>query len=386
MKYLAKRQRDLLLRFDRASSAVLTPFARGPLANQDPRRILVLELWGTGDVVLATAAIAGLRQLYAGAEITLLGKAYAATLLQNHPEIHRVIPYAFPWTRFHRKYRVSFSQWREMGALICRLRSERFDLAVDVRGDPRSNLLMKLVGARRRLGYGCNGGAVFLTDALEPDVHHPHRVDEWNKLLAYLGYRGPELGPRLHVSEDERGWARRFLGQHGISAARDRVVGVHLGAGNLVKRWGVREFAEIARWLQRQYGARLVIFPDPDGYGRDIEVPGALLLPTVSLREMMAVFSACQLLLCNDSGPMHIAAGLGVPVAAVFGPTDPALFRPWGEQHRVVIKDVCVHRPCWDRCVYPEPLCIRSVEVSDVIRHLTMLGAALGWNSKTVVL
>ncbi len=128
------------------------------------KKILVLELWGIGDVVLSTGALRQLKKNFQGAEIVLLAKEHAREILFNNWDVDRVITFNFPWTRFKGKYILWAWDWLGLIKLIRQLRRERFDLVIDARGDIRNNFLSFVIGGRKRVGYDWTGGGFFLTD------------------------------------------------------------------------------------------------------------------------------------------------------------------------------------------------------------------------------
>jgi heptosyltransferase-2 len=144
------------------------------------------------------------------------------------------------------------------------------------------------------------------------------------------------------------------------------MVAIHPGAGSAIREWGDDRFAEVARAVIDRFGAKVLWFVDP-GKPRPVP-PGLEVIPlSLPLGQLAAVLSRCRLLICNDSGPMHVAAALKVPVVAVFGPQRPEWFGPYGEGHRVVIRHDIWCRPCGDDCRWKEPHCLRLIPVEQVI-------------------
>jgi ADP-heptose:LPS heptosyltransferase len=119
------------------------------------------------------------------------------------------------------------------------------------------------------------------------------------------------------------------------------------------------------------------VFVDPDGTGASLPTRSPVAYVRSTLRALPALLARCELLLCNDSGPMHLAALLGVPVVAIFGPTEPAWFGPRGRDHRLVIRDDVACRPCFDRCAFAEPHCMTRIGVDDVVAAVDERLAAL---------
>lgn len=309
------------------------------------RNVLVLEPWFIGDLVLATPILRALREKFPEARITLLGKQHAVELLENSGLIDDIIVFDLPWTASGTttKYdprRYDPAQWK---ALADELRKRRFDLTLDARMDFRSNVVAFMTGASRRIGYGFGGGAFLLTDSVKATPNKNHRVVDWMTLMAPLSEPGQSnesaeslakrLPPLLRVSEEERSVAAATLTANGIESG-ETVVTIHAGAREVRRRWPLESFAKVAGTLKRQFGARTVLLLEPGAPEPAHGVFDATLRTT--LREMMAIIDRSSLFLCNDSGPMHIADALDVPVVAVFLTGNPAWHRPFRDFQRVV--------------------------------------------------
>jgi ADP-heptose:LPS heptosyltransferase len=324
----------------RSIDALMSPLrllqssARAP---QRIERILVLEPWLLGDVVIATAALRALRDLFPSAELTLLGKHHAAELLGGSGLVDDVIICDLPWTAKTAKYDPRRYDRNTLSALIRRLRDSKFDVTVDARMDLRSNLLTRATGAPIRVGYDFGGGSALLTRAVPADPNANHRVDDWLKLVEALKpyadrskanlelSRSAGYVPTLAVTEDEASLAEDWLATHGYTRSRP-LIAVHSGASDPRRRWPVESYSRIARALAERWHAELLFFPEP---GDETErLDGALASAKGTLRQMMALFSRCELVLCNDSGPMHVADALGVPVVAIFLTGNPRWHRP----------------------------------------------------------
>lgn len=368
-------------RIDAAGRALFPSDKRRPAADaDDPRRILVIELWHIGDVVLSTAMLGALRQKFPAAKITLLAKPHAQELLRGSGLADEIITFDFPWTAFTGKY----LPWRyrplKLLSVFRRLRRANFDLCIDCRMDLRSNIVAYLSGAKRRIGYDFGGGSFLLTDAVPatPDDHH--KVHDWLALLAPLGITNVEQHPRLAVTDDEMATAREWLRGEGILGKR--IVAIHPGARERVRRWDLSNFAAIAEHAEKQLGARVVVILDQEGYGRELATKTEAHPFSGSLRQMMAVIACSDVLVCNDSGPMHIAAALGTKVIAIFGPQRKEWYGPFGDGHRVVEQPDIACRPCFDSCIFAEPICLTRLDVAAAI---SALDDVLGGSSRASV-
>jgi len=332
-----------------------------------PKSFLVVEPWGIGDVVLSTALLRALRAGYPGASITLLAKSHARDLLANSGLVDEIIPFDFPWTAFSGKLSPSKYIPSEFRQLIRELRARDFDVSLDARRDIRSNAITYLAGARRRIGYDFGGGAHLLTDVLPSGNQNEHKVSDWLALLAPLGLKNQgSFAPSLTVTEAESAGARRRIAMLGLSTERP-IVGIHPGASNAVRRWNPERFAAVIDMLVEERGVQVLMFEEKDGDSREITPRHWVRRIKTDLRGFMSLVSQCDLLLCSDSGPMHIANALGVPVTALFGPQRREWYGPRGERDRVVQIDDMPCRPCFDACIFATPHCMEQITVSAVV-------------------
>lgn len=346
----------MLAAFDAVARPVAALALRPTKASGEVKSILVLELWHIGDVVLATAALQRLRDIFPLARLTLLAKPHAVELLEGSGLTDEIITFEFPWTAMSGKYRPGRYDRGAIAGIVKRLRNGSFDLSVDCRMDLRSNVLTRAARAARRAGYDFGGGGFLLTDAVPPGPADRHKVDDWMALLDQFsgssGNRDRLYEPRLSVSAEERSDANALLDSYGVERG-ETIVAIHAGGSYASKRWPAEAFAEVGRSLASEHGVRLLAFIDPDGSGSDMQLGGNAIFVRPTIREMMSLLTHCDLLLCNDSGPMHIATALGVPVVAVFRTGNPQAYgprgigntvvgrgAPWGQTTDIAIEDV----------------------------------------------
>lgn len=318
------------------------------------RKILIVELWGLGDLTFSTPL---LRQALSDAEVHLLGKPYAKELL--HPTFSGLnfIYYDAPWTAYRGKYRLWTWNWKELFRVVHRLRKLRFDAAISVRRDPRDHTLMWLSGARERYGFPRQGSEVLLTHPLARTRERQHKVEDWLDIGRAIGLPGIDSA-RPHLRSEG------YFSYHVdalFSRIRKPVITLHAGARIAVRRWPEAHFAQVIERLRQQFDFHLNLIPDPDGYGLGLQAYADSTIPHLSVRELVDVLGRSDLILCNDSGPGHIAACCERPVISIFGPSDPDWFRPWGESTRVITREICPWRPCFDYCLFPEPYCMTKL-------------------------
>ena len=324
--------------------------------STSPRpKLLVLEFWGLGDLTFATPLLRAAQERY---DITLVGKAHAAQLLQPSFPGVRFITFDAPWSAYRDKYALWRWPWNALFDLLRELANERFEAAVSVRSDPRDHLFMAMAGARTRFGFPRRGSACFLTHALSRSRPKQHKVEDWRDIGRALRLPGMDTaGPLL----DHPSYRQPAVDEMLSGVSGKPLICLHPGARIDVRRWPESSFADVIRRLRARFDFHLVLVPDPDGYGTTLMPLADAVLRPLTVPELVDMLGRADLLLCNDSGPGHIAAACGRPVIPIFGPTDPDWFRPWGDQHHIVIRDICPWRPCFDYCKFSEPYCMTKL-------------------------
>lgn len=332
-------------------------------------RIGVFAQWGIGDAVLSLPLIQGLKDAFPQADIDLIGKPWLADLFSGEPAVGGVKVLVPPWTKYAGKYRIWEPEWRTFARQLGALRREHYDLLVGLRFDVREVLQLRLLGGREIAAFGAAGGQHWVTwePGLDMDTYNTrHRADVAVEVLhAITGNRRSSV-PQLTVDESLKRGAMERLKAAGYAGGP--IVAVHGGAGHPVRRWGANRFSgALAHSLPND--AFLVIVADdaaPDGYGIRAPAGTKSMLWRGSLTELKGLLSVSDVLLCADSGAMHMAAACGCPVVALFGPQRTEWFGPLGEGHRVVQVEPMPCRPCFDACIYKRPLCMDSIREHDV--------------------
>lgn len=333
-----------------------------------PKSILVVEYWNLGDLAILLPFLKNLRGAYPEARISLLVNAGLASFLEGQGVVDEFIAVRVPWAQHFsrwKKYSPFSRHWISFIRTLRGLRQRRFDWVISGRMDVRDNFLMWLTEAPRRIGYGFGGGGFLLTDRVNPDLSRPHRTDVWLHLLRALGVETTAAAGRFQHSPESLIEAQSLLADLGIPEGAT-IVGVHPGARIATRRWGDERFAEVTKELLKDEDLHVLWFLEPNGTGG---APKLARCHEVRLdfELFLAALSLCNLLVCNDSGPMHLAGLLKVPVVAVFGSTNPTWFGPRGGNDRVVIHPEMWCRPCFDYCIFDQPYCLRAITPEQTI-------------------
>jgi len=325
------------------------------------RRILISRMKFIGDVVLTTPVIRSVRAAFPDAYIAYLGDAQAVTLLEQNPLLNEVIPFDFARPTIVEQPRVAWL-----------LRARKFDLAVDLFGNPRSALLTYLSGARVRVGLERKGRGRLYTIRVQDDARRKTAVEFHNQFLNAAGIMPTAFQPEIFLSESERQDAA-----HRLAGGAKTVVGFHPGATWPAKRWFPERFAELMLTLRKRMGARVILTAGP----RDGAVINAVLeragsgvtvFSGLPLRSLAALVSQCSAFVSNDAGPMHIAAAVGTPTIGLFGPGEEDIWFPYARAsgHTALRMPVSCH-PCHlDLCNRPGNdymECMKLLTVGDVL-------------------
>lgn len=348
-------------------ACALRPRSSAP--HREPERITVLAFWGIGDAVLLTPLLNSLRSRYPNCTIELIGKAFLRDIFLHDTCVDEITVYAPPWVAPTDKYRFLSPEYLRLIRWLARRRTAKNDWIVTTRGDIREHVLAAAIGGKRRFGYGLSGGGRLLTDvfpSLGPKERPMHFAECSLEVASLMGCPDGGDGPSLTLLAEERRQALDFLRDAGWQGERP-ILGVHIGAGSPIRRWPVERFQRVLEETRDEIGW-LVILGDPESNWRRLKAPQGTGHSAFSgpLREVLALLSHLNALLCNDGGIMHAAAALGVKVVAIFGPTSPERFRPYGDGHRMVQNDAIPCRPCLDNCLLDRPVCMEAVTVAQV--------------------
>ena len=339
------------------------------MAKGRVQQILVRGPNWLGDAVMCEPALRGLRRLFPQASITLLVKPSVAGLFESHPAVDRIFLYDDKG-----RHAGLAGKWRLAGEL----RQQDFDLAVLFQNAFEAALLTALAGIRRRYGYATDGRSLLLSEPVAThDRRTPiHQIEYYWDMLKPLGLTGRPGQPELFVSPDEEQSMAERLNHTGITTA-DVVIGINPGSTyGGAKRWLPDRFADSTERMchtlsdaGRRPAVVVIGAKGEEPLGREIAshltAPSAVLSGATTIRELMAVIKRCAVLITNDTGPMHIASALGVPVVGIFGPTDWRTTSPSGAEHALLRHPVdCA--PCMLRECPIDHRCMTGVTVDQV--------------------
>jgi ADP-heptose:LPS heptosyltransferase len=304
--------------------------------NARPEKILAIQFKYFGDAVLLTPALRALREYFPKGELHVLAPEEITPLFQHLPWLNRV------WPMPRRRGSAGFSQsW----PMIRALRRERFDRSVDFASNDRGAILSRFIGARHRLGWEERGGFLgrkfCYTDRIVPEPKSQHESVRLAQLLSAWQIPPPNsLEAEIRADSSLADAAQKIL-------PAERTVVCHVASSQLKKEWPLPHWAKLHH-LAAEAGFS-VVFTTARGEREQalmtelkMLAPDAVILPPVlELSLFLAVLARAGVFISGDTGPLHFAAGLGVPTISLFGPSSPAQWAPIGKRHQVLTGSSC---------------------------------------------
>jgi lipopolysaccharide heptosyltransferase II len=351
--------------------------------------ILIVLIAGIGDMVLGSASIRAVRNGYPDAEIHLLTSTEASTLAVNYEYIDYV--HTFPIRELRRDKKYLFDIFK----LICGLKKIRFDLVLNLYmvaslgGAIKMGLLFLCLSADAKIGHDDHGFGFFLTEKTPGDTFkNRHFADAMMDLARLAGGIPDDRGIEVFWDRQiEEKWTSLFRDDK-ISELELNIA-INPGGDRENRRWRPEHYAEVADRIMERFPARLFLLggPGEEAIAREIEEKmrhsTLNLSGQLSLNDLTYLISRFDLLITNDSGPMHIAAATGTPIVAIFGPENPMHLRPYTREalYRVVYKDISC-RPC-SKSSCEKPICLSEIMPDDVFNAcVELLGITRGIQSE----
>ncbi|MFB3883684.1 MAG: glycosyltransferase family 9 protein [Thermodesulfobacteriota bacterium] len=341
----------------------------------ESRKILILRLSAVGDVIRTLPAVKALKEYDPQSSITWVVEEPSKSLLESQPQIDEVI--LFPrrrWVEGIRSVRRIERTLAEMSRFISGLRGRNFDVVLDFHGILKSGLLSFLSGSPKRVGYDRRSTKEmnFLFSNVKVGLPK-ERISRFQRnlfLLRGVGLDVKKLEYRLHIPSEVRVEMESYFEARAASLRRP-LIAIHPGTSSKTsfKRWMADRYASLADRLVRELKATVLFtwgtneLAWAEGIRKKMKESSILSPRTDSLTQLGEVYRNCDLYIGGDTGPMHVASLVGIPVVVIYGPTDPIANEPFG-RHRKVREEVGCN-PCRNRSC-KKLTCLERVTVEDV--------------------
>lgn len=347
----------------------------GILITKKPVKILIIRLSAIGDVVHVLPALRLLRSHFPLSKIAWLVEDKASDVLTGHPDIDDVI--VFPrkkWQRTILKINKTFNTLSEINSFYKRLRREHYDLIIDFQGNLKSGIMNLITGSEKKVGFGkgyCRE-LNYLTTQYQafPPEKKMHRIDKNLFLLKELGIENGFQRPKLPVFKLDKKYISKFI-TTSINPCLPIII-IHPGTSKFgsYKQWPPSNYALLGDMILDTYEANVVFTWGPYEFGvvkeilKKMKHEATPACETRSIKQLIELIKRASLFIGGDTGPLHIASTLDIPVVGIYGPKDPEIYGPYNGKAIVIKKDVpcspCRKRTCGD------PICMSSLLPEDV--------------------
>ncbi len=293
-------------------------------------KILVIKFFGIGDVILSLPVLKNLREFFGDAEINFLTTLNCRDVLYGNPYINRVLT-------FNKGTDSSF-------CLLKNIRKQKYDLVIDLFCNPRTTLLTYYSGAKYRVGYDFPRRK-YAYNILVPASENLDKNHNLEINLIAIRTIGVPVKYReffISVQEPHTNLANEFFLQNKINSP---IIGILISGGWESKKYKVKDYIDLIYLIRRKYNTNFLLI-----WGTNEELNECkkiyeshkdycYIIPKLTLRYTAAMIKKCSLVVANDSGLLHLASAVGVPVLGIYGPTNPLQQGPYGDIHSVIVND-----------------------------------------------
>ncbi|MES2273710.1 MAG: lipopolysaccharide heptosyltransferase II [Chlamydiota bacterium] len=330
-----------------------------------PQNIIVRMPNWIGDLIMATPLLTDLRKAFPKASITAMCRTPLCELLKEDKAVDEV----FCFTKLSNP----FVRRQDFRNIISKIQAGKYDTGILLPNSFSSAWWFWLGKVERRIGFADQLRSLFLTDAVPfpKNREEQHLVLTYKALLKPLGISPSDTVPRLYVTQKEVEESKQLLYQRGFVPGQ-KLIGINPGAAyGTAKCWPPERYRALALELLQKSDAAIVFFGDTTTASVVKEICQGLperamnLAGITSLRELACLIKDCNVLITNDSGPMHIGAAFKTPIVALFGSTDERATGPYGQEAGVINKHVSCS-PCFKRVCPIDFRCMKQITVEEV--------------------
>ncbi len=295
------------------------------IKREEIRKILCIKPRGIGDIILSTIVLENLKTALPHSEIHYLTEEFAKRSVENNPFVSKIL---------------TFNKKDFVLSIIRKVRKERYDLVLDFWSNPKTAQITFLSGAKYRVGYEKRGRRYAYNFLGKNGTMGEHAAEDNLVLLKAIDV--PIISKKIiyQTTKEEKTLAVKFFSA--LNNQYQLIIGIIPSGGWESKRCDPVKWIEICTEIQKKYDVKILILWGPGDEKDAKEIinglkPTPILVPKLSFGELSALIESCDLIIANDSGPMHVSAAVGKPTLGIFGPTDPEAHRPFSDNSSYVI-------------------------------------------------
>ena len=348
------------------------------------KKILIIRLGAIGDVIRTLPALGVLRKRFPENHIAWAVEERSQSILVGHPQIDElIILKRDKWQNHILKFNTFYATIKEVYFFLVELKKKKFDLVLDFHGVIKSGIVSLSSGAKERVGFRrkftkefnflFNNHRIFLPE------ERLNRVERNFRLLNYLGVDGDVGDALFPLLPGDKLTIDNFF-QKFIDLNHGPIIVMHPGSSRNTwyKRWDSLKYAGLADKLIEHYKATIILTWGAEELTKVEEIAAimkndpVIACKTGNLRELAELIKRCDLYIGGDTAPMHIAAFSGIPVVAIFGPTDPVVNAPYGKNRHIIVRRDLPCSPCRNKeCLTRE--CMETISCDEVFRAAEIL-------------
>ena len=350
------------------------------LKQLNPSKILIINIFGIGDVLFTTPFIQHLKEIFPNASIDYIANRRVAPLLDNYSKINKVHVYERDeWVAVQKESYPAFI--KKFNEFVSSIKSEKYDLLFDFSMNQMFSFVSLFAGIKHRIGFNHKNRSPFLTYKYNLKAFDQQHVAQYYlELLNKLGIDAAFRKLEIDLAPNDQQWVEAFFQENGISEQKP-VIGIIPGGGSSwganahLKRLPAAKYIKLIGKIIENFPAQIILMGDHT----EEDLCGSITqkYPDIckafgktNLGQFSALLAKCDLVICNDGGPLHMAVAVDTPTISLFGPVDPAIYGPWqvDQTHKVVTKDISC-RPCYryfrmSNCEHLS--CLQKLEVDDI--------------------
>ena len=335
------------------------------------RNILVLDFTNIGDLIMLIPFLKILRNNAPMAKLFLCCNMFGKDVLEEQGLVDSF--YLLDGLHSLNTPKNMLKNRKMLRGKIQEINRERFDVILEPRGDLRYIFFMHFLNGKRKVSYNYTGGEEFLTDVVLPDPKVKHLIEDKMVFLEKIGctFKEKEQFPKLQLTEEGKAYNQAFMKKYNITKDK-RVIGIHPGASWENKRW--KHYPELIKKIFTAYPESTFLVFSAKGeeeYANAVcraagTIGANYILVSENLRNYIRIMEVCDIVVCNDSGAAHIAAGYGCYVTVIYGPFFPDLCQPPGKKVKTIFHTLGC-KPCMDsECKKGRAECIDGININEV--------------------
>lgn len=335
---------------------------------QDPskiKKVLIIKLDHIGDVILATPSITNIKKHFKNAEIDILVNPLCKDLVSTNPYIDNVIGY----DSLLFKRGEGYNLFRN-ASTIFRLFKERYDVIIDLRGSFGTLILALFKGAEFRADFGTN------SIKNRKVLLKKHKLERNLEIIRGLGVKTISKTPSINLTKKDGAFADRFFRKNDIKK-KDLTIVINPGAAWTPRMWPKENYALLIDRLVKELGAKIILAGSNDEISlaewikEKIDSDIYIATGKTSLRELSALIKGSNLHIGNDSAAIHLAAAVGTPLIALFGPENPEKFGPMTDK-KIILRKKVGCSPCGQYYCSRKPNCMELIKVDEVFNSVKL--------------